>query len=152
MKIEIKRSLILGENFRISLTKGGFMNFEVKFIPEMGRGLFATQPIMADERVMLCEILVLSQIDTPIVNLTDLKYYTFTYNENQDCLVLGLGEIFNHDDNANVSYRLIEHDGRKMMEFVANRHIEYGQQLFIDYNADTNVNLDSYIQTKSLVG
>jgi len=63
---------------------------------------------------------------------------------------LGLGEIFNHDDAANVHYALVDFEGRKVMQFTANQPIMEGDQLFIDYAADTKVNADAY--TVNLVG
>lgn len=123
---------------------------------QYGRAVFAQTDLNANEVVMYCEILVLNSADTFLVNLTDLKHYTFVYRRgeyshmNQDCLVLGDGEIFNHDDNANVSYELINLNGRDMMRFVTTKPVKRDEQLFIDYNADVpdsekkeNV-LDSY--------
>lgn len=125
---------------------------QVKVSQEMGRGVYASETIKAGQNVMLCEILVLDQIDTFKVNSTSLKYYTFKFNETQDCLVLGLGEIFNHDNRPNVSYGLVEHDGRMMMTFTALSDIDVRAQLFIDYAADTQVVVNEYIETGSLVG
>lgn len=124
----------------------------VKVTEEMGRGVYADAPIKAGDTVMLCEILLLDEIDTFKVNSTALQYYTFKFNERQDCLVLGLGEIFNHDDAANVSYQLAFVDGRYMMQFKALTEIEADAQLFINYAADTTVNVESYKQNGSLVG
>ena len=117
----------------------------------MGRGVQALTYIPEGNYVMVCELLVLSEGDTKVVNTTELQHYTFKFNESQDCLVLGLGEIFNHSDTPSVSYKLIDKDGRKMMAFTALRTIFAGEQLFIDYNADTKVDVSSYIAAKSMV-
>jgi hypothetical protein len=122
--------------------------------PEMGRGLYSN-PITGvnkDDLIALCELLVLSPVDTAIVNITDLKHYTFKFDAERDCLVLGDGEIFNHSHEPNVSYELVDFGDRKMMRFVALRDIQPGEQLFIDYNADTQVDTAQYCSTKSLVG
>lgn len=120
---------------------------------EMGRGLYANQDIKAGTVISQCEVLVLSPEDTVKANDTDLKWYTFKYSENQDCLVLGDGEIFNHDDNANVAYILTEYKDetcpRKLMTFVAIKDIKEGSQLFIDYAADVKVDSKQY--TKNLI-
>lgn len=120
------------------------MGYYVKNTEEYGRGVYARQKHFSDSLVEVCELLVLSQIDTPIVNSTDLKYYTFKYNENQDCLVLGIGEIFNHSDTPNVKYELKDIGGRKMMVFTALRTIEQDEQMFIDYNSDVEVDTSKY--------
>ena|SRR5882757_1108605 len=120
----------------------------IKVTPEFGRGVYASRLITQGETVAVCEVLVLSADDTRVVNgLTDLQYYTFVYNAEtgQDCLVLGHGEIFNHSDMTNVIYVLEEHNGRKQMIFSAICDIAEGEQLFIDYNADTKVDTSAYI-------
>lgn len=112
--------------------------YSVQMIEGMGRGVIAERDIKLGEVITNCEILVLSPEDTLKVNETDLKWYTFIFNKEtkQDCLVMGDGEIFNHDDNANVLYGLIDWDKRKLMRFQASRDIEKGEQLFIDYRQD----------------
>lgn len=110
---------------------------------EMGRAVFAARDLKIGEVVMYCEVLVLNSADTFLVNLTGLKDYTFVYNrgqyehEKQDCLVLGDGEIFNHDsEEPSVSYELININGRPMMCFRMIENVKAHHQLFIDYNAD----------------
>lgn len=112
--------------------------YSVQMVEGMGRGIIAERDIKRGEVITNCELLVLSPEDTIKVNETDLKWYVFTFDKNkkQDCLVMGDGEIFNHDDNANVLYGLIDWNGRKLMRFQACRDIKRGEQLFIDYNAD----------------
>lgn len=117
---------------------------------EYGRHLIASKPIAADTLIAQCELLVLGEHDTRIINTTDLQYYTFKYNETQDCLVLGDGEIFNHSIDANVSYHIENIDGRMFMMFRTLREVEYGEGLFINYNADETVDVSKY--TISLMG
>lgn len=122
--------------------------YSVQLIEGMGRGVVAERDIKLGEVITNCELLVLSAEDTIKVNETDLKWYTFTYNKetNQDCLVMGDGEIFNHDDDANTLYGLIDWNGRKLMRFQAARDIKKGEQLFINYNSDVDAcNIDGYV-------
>jgi SET domain-containing protein len=121
--------------------------YSVQMIDGMGRGIIAEKDIKRGEVITNCELLVLSPEDTIKVNETDLKWYTFTFNAetSQDCLVMGDGEIFNHDDDANVLYGLVEFNGRKLMRFQACRDIKRGEQLFIDYGADVKkVDIEGY--------
>lgn len=118
--------------------------YKIKMTQEFGRGLYATRKIYQGELITVCELLVLSEIDTPIVNSTDLKYYTFKYNDKQDCLVMGIGEMFNHSDSPNVSFRLETWIDRKVMVFQAVSDIDTNCQLFIDYNSDIKVDLSKY--------
>ena len=128
------------------------MSLKVSMFEGMGRGVEAMTAIKADSIIAVCELLVLSQDDTVKVNQTDLQYYTFKYNELQDCLVLGLGEIFNHSDMPNTRYEIKGIDGRDMMVFTTLRDIEAGEQLFTDYNADVKVNMYDYIKCNSMIG
>lgn len=112
------------------------MKYYVMNTEQFGRAIFAHTDLKAGEVVMYCEVLVLSAKDTPVVNTTDLQWYTFTYNDTQDCLVLGDGEIFNHNDRPDVSYELINLNNRPMMVFRMIHDVSKDSQLFIDYNAD----------------
>lgn len=120
------------------------MNHYINTSPEYGRGLYAAHDLLEGKVLFQCELLVFSPDDTIKVNQTDLKYYTFKYSDNQDCLVLGLGEIFNHDDKANIGYKLIDIQDRKVMLFYTLRDIKQDEQLFIDYTSDTKVDASSY--------
>lgn len=122
------------------------MNYVIKTYPEMGRGLEALHDLQTGEVLFTAELLILSPADTIKVNETDLQYYTFKYNDTQDCLVLGDGEIFNHSDTPSIGYKLIDWgaQGRKVMVFYALRDVRAGEQLFIDYNADVTVDVSKY--------
>lgn len=127
-------------------------NIYIKLFDSMGQGLACLTPIPANAWVMQCELLVLSPKDTATVNSTELQHYTFKYNETQDCFCLGSGEIFNHSDTPNVSYELMDFDGRKVMTFTSLREILSGEQLFIDYNADVAMDVAGYTTSESLIG
>jgi len=125
--------------------------YTVKTSPESGRGLYAQREIFAGEPIMACELIVLSEKDTKTLQETDLKYYTFVFNDKQDCLLLGDGELFNHCDIPNVSFKLKRYKNRMMMYFVCTRDIKPGKELTIDYNSDIVINVDEYIAAPSLV-
>lgn len=127
--------------------------YSVQMVEGMGRGVIAERDVKLGEVITNCELLVLSKPDTCLVNQTELQYYTFVFDaaNNLDCLVLGDGEIFNHDANANTLYGLIDWDGRKLMRFQAARDIKKGEQLFIDYAADSLVNVENYLNNGSLI-
>ena len=127
------------------------MNHEVRMTVDMGRGVFSSRDIAQGDVITVCELLPLSASDTVTVNTTELRYYTFQLNKVQDCLVLGVGEIFNHHFLPNVSYKLVSYGDRLMMQFEALVDIPRDTQLFIDYAADSKVNVDSYLKQKSLV-
>lgn len=125
--------------------------YDIKTEEASGRGLYAAKEISPGEVISVCELLVLNPIDTIAVNQTDLRYYVFKYSENQDCLVLGDGELFNHSDAPNVSFSLEKVDNRLKMIFKCVKTIVTGEQLLIDYASDEKVEILNYINTKSLV-
>lgn len=126
--------------------------YKIKTNPKSGRGLYADREIFPGEPVMTCELIVLSEKDTITLQETDLKYYTFVFNDTQDCLLLGDGELFNHCDVPNVSFDLKRYKDRMVMYFKCVRHIEDGEELVINYNSDIIVKVDEYIAAPSLVG
>lgn len=119
--------------------------YYIKETKQYGRGLYAVHPIKQNYVIETCELLVLTGIDTIQVSKTVLQFYTFKFNERQDCLVLGNGELFNHSNGPNVGYRLIGRHDRRVMQFYALRNIETDEQLFIDYEADTKINSSDYV-------
>lgn len=126
--------------------------YKIGVSQEMGRGLYAIKDIEKYETIAIFEILLLSPKDTMTLENTDLRFYTFKVSDVQDCLVLGDGELFNHSDNANVNYELIEQDSRLKMIFTANKQIKFGEQLFINYESDADVDATKYVKQKSLIG
>lgn len=126
-------------------------NYNIILTEEFGRGVYSNVVFNQGDVIFDAEILVLNEQDTKTVNTTSLQYYTFKYNETQDCLVLGDGEIFNHDNHPNVKFYLIEIDGRLKMRFEALSIVLKNTQLFIDYNSDCDIKVEDYISNKSLI-
>ena len=114
----------------------------------MGRGIMAIRDIKCGEVVMCCEVLPLTTEDTAKILQTELALYTYVYDleAKRDCVVLGDAELYNHSDDSNISYGLIDKDGRKMMNFKAKRDIAKGEQLFLNYYDDyPMLDLDHYM-------
>lgn len=129
-------------------------NYSIQFDDKMGRGIFASLPIRTNQIITECELLVFDELDSVLVNQTDLKHYTFVFEGKRDCLVLGDGEIFNHSNTPNVGYKIVDHPhkNRKLMCFYALREIKEGEQLFIDYKADDkNAVIEHYLKSGSLL-
>lgn len=113
----------------------------------MGRGLGATSMVFPGDIVEVSEILALSPEDTATLETTVLKYYKFRLDETRDCIVLGLGSLFNHSDEPNVSFSLEkESTGRIVMVFRATKIVIRSEQLFIDYRQDANVDVSEYLK------
>ena len=107
---------------------------QVKPVPEMGRGLFATRNIKKGTVIEKSPTIRLTPGDNSYIENTVLQFYTYdSPNElSGDCfLALGFGALFNHSDEPNVAYR-VRPDEQDVL-FKAGRNIKKGEQLFIDY-------------------
>jgi len=109
---------------------------KVETFPVFGRGVMATEYINEGTLLETCPVLPLTTADTELVNQTSLKQYTFVFDKEkkQDCLVMGLGELYNHSDSPNVGYRL--DPVARTMEFYTLRPVAKDEQLFTDYRQD----------------
>lgn len=129
------------------------MKYFIKTTEDMGRGIWASMQgaaIRKGEVLFQNEVLVLDPFDSVLLESTALKYYVYTYNNEQSCLLLGEGTLLNHSINPNVAYTLTTVGDRKVMSFYALRDIELGEQLFIDYGADETINVNEYLSRPSL--
>ena len=104
-----------------------------------GRGVFTDHPI---PQGTIVEVSPIVEIHHPWNDLPlDVKrvVYDWGYLIGQpatlvSAIALGLGSLFNHTSNPNVSYT--GHAGDKTIIFTAMRDIAAGEELTIDYNAD----------------
>lgn len=130
--------------------------YYVRNTKDMGRGIFADRDFKAGEIICYCELLVLDKDDSSMINDTSLENYTFRFNEMSDCLVLGDGSIFNHNDDENTTYELIKITdalgSRHLMKFTTKKPILQDEQMFINYSADEAVSITPYMAASSLVG
>ena len=120
------------------------MKYIIRITKEFGRGIYAKHDLKAGTVIEIAEVLVLNDRDTRIIDGTDLKFYAFKHDDKRDCLVLGVGELFNHADQANVSYDLKPLNGRMRMFFKTTQDVKKGKQLFIDYLSEIKVDATEY--------
>ncbi|QRV86614.1 cytidine and deoxycytidylate deaminase zinc-binding region protein [Ceratobasidium sp. AG-Ba] len=102
-----------------------------------GRGVFATSAIPAREVVEISPVLLFTPEEYVYAKLTIIDHYTFVWNDvgrSQMALPLGLGSIFNHSRNPNISYRLDKH--LNVIEYATTRQIQPGEELCIYYASD----------------
>lgn len=109
---------------------------EVRPTPNMGMGVFATQPIKAGEVLEDCHLIPL-----PIVKSQDdsiiLPDYRFNWPAGvidwiELVLPLGFGAIYNHSEEYNVIWE--DHPSiNKVFRYKAVRDIRRGEQCFVYY-------------------
>ena len=113
------------------------MGWPVYFMksPTQGTGVFADRKIKKGELVEQCPVIVLRNEDIPEKGY--LHRYTFGAPVNGfSLLVLGYGSLYNHSDDPNVKVHLTSDPG--IHEYVAERDIGEGEELFINYWWDRN--------------
>ncbi len=115
---------------------------------KMGKGVFTSMQIDADEIVEIAEVIVMPAHDKELLNKTRLKDYIFDwgYQHENCCMALGNVPIYNHSSKANCEYT---------MDFELNviiikttRAIKSGEELFINYNGDWNNNQPVWFDTE----
>ena len=101
----------------------------IKFINiKKGWGVFCKEKILKGESVEQCYGLIDNYETTP------LNAYTFALNtkhryNNDSLMPLGYGGIYNHSNEPNIAYELID----KIIEFKAIQDIESGDELCHNY-------------------
>lgn len=95
-----------------------------------GRGVFATRDFKEGEVIETCPTVLFAddEVDGPI------RDYLFTARQPGKVLMaFGYGMLYNHAAQPNMYHRAA---GRLMMEFVAGRDIEAGEELTHDYGGE----------------
>ena len=101
----------------------------IKFINiKKGWGVFCKEKILKGEIVEQCYGIIDNYKTTP------LKEYTFelntkTWETNDSIMPLGYGGIYNHSDEPNIVYDIID----KIIEFKATKDIEIGDEICHNY-------------------
>jgi SET domain-containing protein len=103
----------------------------------LGRGVFATRAIAAEETIEVCPTLELA--DSDVSGTLGDYVLKSAYDEDVVILMFGYGMLYNHATDPNAEYR--EHaDG---IAFVALRALEAGEEITISYG-------DEWWQTRDL--
>jgi SET domain-containing protein len=112
---------------------------EIRNSPGKGRGVFATEAILAGEVIEVCPVLVLPT--DPMMDNFILIDYRFSYpckpksemrpGELRYVIPLGYGSIYNHDDSNNAIWR--QHAEYDALEFYAIRDISPGEEICTRY-------------------
>ncbi len=112
---------------------------QVSAMPGAGRGVFATEPIAAGERIEQCPVVALTdKKDRARLRKTGLVNYYFLWGDKRDhaAICLGWGAVYNHSFEPNARYEKVMDDLR--MDFFALRDIAPGEEITVNYNGDPN--------------
>ena len=101
-----------------------------------GRGVFTGVPIMKDDLIELCPVIVMKKGEMPLLDKTTLYDYYFLWGDDQEqCVIaLGYGSLYNHTAPSNADYGM-DFD-ENLIEIFAVRDIEAGEEITINYHGD----------------
>ncbi len=101
-----------------------------------GRGVFATETIVATTIIEISPVIVMSMDDRVLLDKTLLHDYIFEWGEHKDqcCMALGFIPIYNHSYKSNCEYFMDYANSTILVKTV--RDIEKGEELTINYNGD----------------
>jgi len=107
----------------------------VQTIRGKGRGVVAGKRFEADEVLEEAPVLVIPADEWDMAGATIIARYVFKWRDAGDsALVLGRCSLLNHSYSPNAWARQRIRD--RMIEFVALRQIEEGEEITINYNGD----------------
>ncbi len=110
--------------------------------PVHGLGVFATEPIAVGELIEECPCLPLEQGFERLSSVINHYLYEWPFDGDGRAVVWGSASIFNHSTRPNASWQTL--DGPPRYVFRANREIEAGEEIFIDYGKDYWQHHDGY--------
>ncbi len=108
----------------------------IKVFKGLGRGLVATKNIKKGTIVHVAEVIHLNRKDSKIVARTFLDSYVYCLGNGTVGLALGLGSLFNHNEQNNVEFTVKTKAGRKVISYKAISNIPAGSQVFLNYGYD----------------
>lgn len=102
-----------------------------------GRGIFAWRKILKGKTIEEAPVIVIPKNEIKFLEKTLLQDYYFLWGEDEDqaAIMLGSCSLCNHSYQSNAVFYL--KPDRLTIEFVAQRDIEAGEEITINYNGDS---------------
>ena len=97
--------------------------------PEKGRGVFAKVPIKKGEIIETCP--VIPDHDWEAIEKTALKDFYYNFGEEDVCIALGFGSLYNHSNDPNAD--IIRDVKNLTLQHVAIRDIEKDEEICFKY-------------------
>lgn len=103
------------------------------------RGLIATEKILNGQIIERCPAIIFPK-NPDIIEQTIFDHYVFDWDDSHEALALGYGSLCNHSYERNVE---VDFDyENKLIIFSALRDIKIGEELLINYNDDSEEEID----------
>jgi SET domain-containing protein len=105
---------------------------------QKGRGVFTSADIDRDTVIECSPVIVMTHEERKLLDRTLLHDYIFEWGpgRTQCCMALGYVPIYNHSYRSNCEY-VMDYD-RQLISVKTVRFIKAGEELFINYNGDSN--------------
>jgi SET domain-containing protein len=115
---------------------------------EKGRGVFTTTDIGRDTIIEISPVIVMSRDERKLLDQTLLHDYIFEWGDDpvKCCMALGYIPLYNHSYRSNCEYEM-DYD-EELITVKTVRHIQAGEELFINYNGDWNNETLVWFDTK----
>ena len=109
------------------------MEIEVRGIENKGFGVVAVGRIQKGEIIEKAPVILYTLEEEEYLEKTLLINYTYAWKKGESgAIVLGYGSLYNHSYQPNARYeRNFQH---RVMEYIALRDIEAGEEVTINYN------------------
>src|SRR3989442_8819820 len=105
-------------------------------VERRGRGMFASRKFLKGELIERAPVIVIDEKQWPSAEKTILSNYAFDWGEHDEHAAIAFGyiSIYNHSYSPNA--QLEQMPDELMMEIIAIKDIEPGQEITINYNGD----------------
>ena len=103
-----------------------------------GMGVFATSPIKKYELIERSPVIMFEKdLLSDWLETTESRHilhdHAFRWPGGKHCICLGYGSVYNHANNNNAQFKFSKHKKHPVIEFVAVRDIEAGEEIFTHY-------------------
>ena len=115
-----------------------------------GRGVYCGHPILKNEIIEECPLLIIPANELDRLEPTMLVDYFFCFNkaENTKALALGFGSLYNHKRLPNAHYWIdIE---AKSITFYALEDIDKDKEICINYGGDPGVDFNEWFTARNI--
>ena len=120
---------------------------QIRSVRGKGRGIFAGRRFAAEELLERAPVLVIPNEEWDLVGASVVASYCFTWGKADDAAIpLGRASLFNHSYTPNAYAQIHLRD--KVIEFLALRDIEAGEEITLNYNGDPDNGTEMSFQVR----
>uniref|UniRef100_A0A6C0IC30 SET domain-containing protein n=1 Tax=viral metagenome TaxID=1070528 RepID=A0A6C0IC30_9ZZZZ len=97
--------------------------------------MYAEDKILQHELIYTAELFLVDRADKTTWQEMSLRFYAYAFRDDEDTVILSPCILMPHSlTEHNVSFQLVQKDGKTVMEYRARRDIEKDEPLFVNYH------------------